>query len=35
MASWGQFPSSGVWRRPAFRWVDAVVLVGVAVLLSG
>jgi len=35
MASWGQFPSSGVWRRPAFRWVDAVVLVGVAVLLFG
>jgi NitT/TauT family transport system permease protein len=29
------FPSRGVWRRPAFRWVDALVLVAVAVLLFG
>ncbi|WP_414641799.1 ABC transporter permease [Actinocrinis sp.] len=35
MASWGQFPSPGVWRRPALRPVDVVVFAALLALLFG
>ncbi len=35
MASWGQFPSPGVWRRPALRPVDIVVFAALLALLFG
>lgn len=35
MAGVGGFPSRGVWRRPALRWVDIVVGAAIVALLYG
>ncbi|WP_331743708.1 ABC transporter permease subunit [Kitasatospora sp. NBC_01300] len=35
MAGPGGFPSRGVWRRPAFRWVDVLVVVALIAFLYG
>ncbi len=35
MAGPGGFPSRGVWRRPAFRWVDVLVVVALVAFLYG
>ena len=35
MAGSGGFPSRGVWRRPALRWVDLVVAAALVALLYG
>lgn len=35
MAGLGGFPSRGVWRRPALRWVDVVVGAALVALLYG
>ncbi|QHC22591.1 ABC transporter permease subunit [Streptomyces sp. GS7] len=35
MAGLGGFPSRGVWRRPALRWVDVVVAGALVALLYG
>jgi NitT/TauT family transport system permease protein len=35
VASWGQFPSRGVWRRPGLRPVDVVIFAALLALLFG
>jgi NitT/TauT family transport system permease protein len=35
VAGLGGFPSRGVWRRPALRWVDLVVVAALVALLYG
>ena len=35
MAVPGGFPARGLWRRPAFRWPDVVVMLALVALIYG